>query len=61
MKPLGYFFLGMPLGALWMALWMHAHLQRAAKQLKAATELYCRAQELFRKIRDVINTPEVPR
>jgi hypothetical protein len=60
-KPLAWFFIGIPAGALWMALWMHAHLQRAAKQLKEATEMYCRAEEIFRKIRDVINAPEVPR
>jgi hypothetical protein len=60
-KPIGYFFLGIPAGALWMALWMHAHLQRAAKQLKDATALYSRTEEIFRKIRDLINTPEVPR
>jgi hypothetical protein len=49
-KPLGYFFLGIPAGALWMALWMHAHLQRAAKQLKDATALNYRANETLRKI-----------
>ena len=47
MKPIGYFFLGIPAGALWMALWMHAHLQRAAKQLKDATEMYHHAQEIW--------------
>jgi hypothetical protein len=60
-KPIGYFFLGIPAGALWMALWTRPQLLKAAKELEEAAELYCRAEETFRKIRDVINTPEVPR
>jgi hypothetical protein len=60
-KPIGYFFLGIPAGALWMALWMHAHLQRAAKQLKEATELYHRAQEIYRVIGGPVKKEGAPR
>jgi hypothetical protein len=60
LKPIGYFFLGIPAGALWMALWMHAHLQRAAAQLKAATEMHLRAERIFRKVQDALNATRMP-
>jgi hypothetical protein len=60
-KPLAYFFLGMPFGAFLMWLWVQSLLHGAKKALEEATQAYARAEETFRKIRDVINTPEVPR
>lgn len=61
MKPLAYFFLGMPFGAFLMWLWVQTLLSRAVAALNDATQMYSRAEETFRKIRDVINTPQVPR
>ena len=57
MKPLAYFFLGMPFGAFLMWLWARSLLRQAGAALKEAT---MRAED-YRKIRDEISTPEVPR
>jgi hypothetical protein len=60
-KPIGYFFLGIPAGALWMGLWMHAHIQRAAAQLRAATEMHLRTERIFQKIKQALTEGKVPR
>lgn len=57
MKPLAYFFLGMPFGAFLMWLWASSLLRQAGAALREAT---MRAED-YRKIRDEINTPEVSR
>lgn len=61
MKPLAYFFLGMPFGAFLVWLWVQTLLNQAMAALKDATQMYVRAEETFRKSPDVVNTPKVPR
>lgn len=61
MKPLAYFFLGMPLGAFLMWLWARAVLGQVAASLKEATETERRAEQTFRRVRDLMHANDMTR
>jgi hypothetical protein len=61
MKPFVWFVLGMPFGAFLMWLWVQGLLSRALAALEDATQTYARAEQTFRRVRDLMHANDMTR